>query len=103
LPARHAPAVSSFKAKNPPSLCYLRADEKLQRIKRLPAPIIRHLLARHRTNELSAVAAARELDLSRARFYKLYSQYLRACAQGLAEVWSPAFPAAIIIPLGQQT
>lgn len=46
-------------------------------------------MVQHRTNELSATQAARELGLSRARFYKLYSQYLRACAQGLAEVWSP--------------
>jgi hypothetical protein len=71
------------------SLCYLRAHEKQQLIKRLPAPIIRHLLAHHRTNELSAPAAAHELGLSRSRFYKLYSRYLRACAQGQAEVWSP--------------
>jgi hypothetical protein len=27
--------------------------------------------------------------LSRSRFYKLYSHYLRACARGKAEVWSP--------------
>jgi transposase InsO family protein len=47
------------------------------------------LLARHRTNDLSVGEAARELGLSRARFYKLYSQYLRACAQGRSEVWSP--------------
>lgn len=33
--------------------------------------------------------AACELGLSRPRFYKLYSQYLRACAQGKASVWSP--------------
>ena len=29
------------------------------------------------------------MGLSRPRFYKLYSQYLRACAQGHAESWSP--------------
>lgn len=29
------------------------------------------------------------MGLSRARLYKLYSQYLRACAQGQAEVWVP--------------
>ncbi|MGH2403733.1 MAG: hypothetical protein ACRDGN_04635, partial [bacterium] len=58
-------------------------------IKRLPASLIRHFLALHRTQELSAAQAARELGLSRARFYKLYSHYLRACAQGQAEVWSP--------------
>lgn len=33
--------------------------------------------------------AARELGLSRTGFYKLYSQYLRACAQGKAAVWTP--------------
>src|ERR1017187_2608723 len=63
--------------------------EKLQLIKRLPAPIIRHLLASHRNDKLSAREAARELGLSRPRFYKLYSQYLRACAKGQAAVWSP--------------
>ena len=47
-------------------------------------------MARHRSGELPAAAAARELGLSRARFYKLYSHYLRACAQGQAEVWAPA-------------
>jgi hypothetical protein len=63
--------------------------EKSQLIKRLPAPIIRHLLAGHRTGELSAGQAAQELGLSRSRFYKLYSNYLRACAQGQSEIWSP--------------
>ena len=29
------------------------------------------------------------MGLSRPRFYKLYSQYLRACAQSQAESWSP--------------
>jgi hypothetical protein len=29
------------------------------------------------------------LSLSRARFYKLYSAYLRACAQGHADTWTP--------------
>lgn len=29
------------------------------------------------------------MALSRARFYKLYSQYLRACAQDKAQEWSP--------------
>jgi GAF domain-containing protein len=58
-------------------------------IKRLSAPFIRHLLASHRQERLCAQAAAHELGLSRAGFYKLYSQYLRACAQGHAETWSP--------------
>lgn len=65
------------------------ADEKHQLIKRLPAPLIRHFLAQHRTLHLSASEAAGELGLSRARFYKLYSQYLRACADGNAQNWEP--------------
>jgi hypothetical protein len=48
-------------------LCHARGDEKLQLIKRLPAPIIRHLLASHRNDKLSAREAARELGLSRPR------------------------------------
>lgn len=69
--------------------CHPCGYEKLQLINRSPAPIIRHLLASHRRNELSALETARELELSRTGFYKLYSQYLRACAQGQAETWSP--------------
>ena len=69
--------------------CHPCGYEKLQLINRLPAPIIRHLLASHRNDRLSAREAACELGLSRPRFYKLYSQYLRACAQGQAAVWSP--------------
>jgi hypothetical protein len=46
-------------------------------------------LACHRSGKLSAAEAAREFGLSRPRFYKLYGQYLRACAQGKAAAWSP--------------
>lgn len=46
-------------------------------------------MASHRRAELSATAAAQELGLSRTGFYKLYSHYLRACAQGQSAVWSP--------------
>lgn len=88
-PARHAPAVSSCKAKNPPSLCYLWADERPQLLKRLPAPLIRHLLHSYRTGQICARAAASELGLARSRFYELYAQYLRACAAGHAQTWSP--------------
>jgi len=56
---------------------------------RLPPPLVRHVLAHHRVGQLSAIQAAQELNLSRARFYKLYSQYLQACAKGKAQVWSP--------------
>jgi transposase InsO family protein len=58
-------------------------------IKRLSAPFIRHLLASHRAGQLSANAAAAELGLGHTRFYKLYSQYLQACATGQAQTWSP--------------
>jgi hypothetical protein len=46
-------------------------------------------LACHRKQQVSAREAAQELGLSRTGFYKLYSQYLQACAQGSATVWSP--------------
>ena len=51
------------------------SHEKSQLIQRLPAPLLRHRLATPRREELSAGQAARELDLSRTRFYKLYSPY----------------------------
>lgn len=88
-PARLAPAGISFKAKNPPSLCYLCADEKPQLIKRLPGPLIRHLLHSFRGGQICARAAAHELRLSRSRFYELYAAYLRAAAHGEANTWSP--------------
>ncbi len=89
MPARHAPAVSSSNAINPPSFCYLWADEKQQLIKRLPAPLVRHLLHSYRTGQICARAAADELGLARSRFYELYSQYLQAYAHGHAQTWSP--------------
>jgi len=58
-------------------------------IKRHPAPFIRHLLATHRAEQLSARAAAQELGLSRTQFYRLYSHYLSACAHGHVQTWSP--------------
>ena len=63
--------------------------EKIQLIHRLPAPLIRHLLHCYRTGHLCARSAAIELGLARSRFYELYSDYLRACAQGQSETWSP--------------
>jgi hypothetical protein len=61
----------------------------LQLIKRLSAPFIRHLLASYRAGQIPAKTAADELGLARTRFYKLYSQYLEACAAGQAQTWSP--------------
>jgi hypothetical protein len=83
------PAGVSFQAINPPASPTLGSHEKLQLIKRLPAPLIRHLLASHRAGQLCAKAAAAELGLAHSRFYKLYSQYLRACAAGQAQTWVP--------------
>jgi len=71
-------------------LWYPRPDEKRQLIKRIPSPFIRHLLAAHRAGQLSAQAAAQELSVSRTHFYRLYSDYLKACAQGHADTWSPS-------------
>ena len=34
-------------------------------------------------------SATQELQISRSHFYRLYSHYLRACAQGQAENWVP--------------
>lgn len=65
-------------------------DEKRQLVKRLPAPLIRHVLISHRREQLSAVDAAKELGLARTRFYELYADYLKACAHGRAATWSPA-------------
>lgn len=64
-------------------------DEKLQLPHRLPAPLIRHLWAAYRAGQLCAAQAAHELGLSKARFYKLYSRYLQACAAGQAQTWAP--------------
>jgi AraC-like DNA-binding protein len=83
------PCRCQFQSEKSIPFCHLLGDEKSQLIKRLPAPIIRHILGHHRNADLSAAAAAQELGLSRTGFYKLYSQYLGACAQGQAEVWSP--------------
>ena len=58
-------------------------------IKRIPSPFIRHLLTAHRAGQLSALATAQELGVSRTHFYRLYSDYLKACAHGHAGTWSP--------------
>ncbi|CAN5586247.1 hypothetical protein BH20VER1_BH20VER1_22290 [soil metagenome] len=53
------------------------------------APFVRDVLARFRREALSAAQAAAELGLSRSRFYLLYSDYLRACAERRQRVWRP--------------
>ncbi len=51
--------------------------------------MVRHLLASHRRQQLSAPETAKELGLAHTRFYELYADYLKACAQGHAQTWSP--------------
>jgi hypothetical protein len=46
-------------------------------------------MQRFRKGSITAREAAAELVLSKARFYKLYSRYLRAVAERKAERWSP--------------
>ena len=56
---------------------------------RVAAPLVRHILQNYRQGMLSASEAAQELELSRSRFYELYSDYLSASAQQKAEAWHP--------------
>jgi hypothetical protein len=67
------------------------ADEKhyVQLLKRLAPPFIREVFASFRRGELTGILAATELGLSRSRFYELYAEYLRACAQRRARHWAP--------------
>lgn len=47
------------------------------------------MLAAFRAQELKAQSAAERLGLSRARFYKLYTDYLAACAHHQESLWKP--------------
>lgn len=51
--------------------------------------MIRHVLATFRAEQLKAQPAARRLGISRSRFYKLYADYLRACARQQQSNWVP--------------
>jgi hypothetical protein len=55
----------------------------------LGAPYVREVMVRFRAQELSADEAAADLDLSRSQFYRLWSRYLEAVAQGQQEHWVP--------------
>jgi len=100
--ARLAPAGVCDRAKNPrgsggqrPPVGVGCADEKAkpqqrqQLVYRCAPPWIRHVLAQFRARDLNVRAAARELGLSRSRFYKLYAEYLRACAHHQESGWAP--------------
>ena len=82
-------------------------DEKRhpQLIRRLAAPLIRHILELFRTRQRSALAAARALGVSRRRLYQLHHEYLKAYGAGQHTSWSPGgsggnharpWPAAVI-------
>jgi GAF domain-containing protein len=86
---RAGPCRSQFQSDKSTFPLLVWADEKPQLIKRLPAPLLRHLLHSYRTGHLCARAAARELGLARSRFYELYADYLCACANGHADTWTP--------------
>jgi len=64
--------------------------EKQQLAHRCAAPLIRHVLAAFRAEELKAQSAAERLGLSRARFYRLYADYLGACAHHQESLWRPS-------------
>lgn len=74
------------------------------------APFIRDVFARFRRGLIDAREAAAELDLSRSRFYALYGDYLRACANRQQQRWSPGrsggdhrpeWPAEVLALLGK--
>ena len=46
-------------------------------------------MAQARSGLLTPKAVALELGVSLSRFYQLRTDYLRACAQGGADTWSP--------------
>ena len=68
----------------------LGSDEKVQLAHRCAAPLIRHVLSAFRAGEVKAQAAADKLELSRSRFYELYSDYLQACARHQQAAWKPS-------------
>jgi hypothetical protein len=72
---------------------------------RLAPPLIRHVLEKFRTREISARQAAEALGLSRRRLYEVASDYLTAYGPGRHAQWAPAasggnhapvWPAAVV-------
>lgn len=61
----------------------------MQLAHRFRPPYVRDVLRRFREGTLSAKEAWAELHLSRARFYKLFASFLRACARRQQEQWFP--------------
>lgn len=56
---------------------------------RFRPPYIRDVFRRFRQGVLTAKEACSEINLSRARFYKLYAGFLRSCVQGKESRWHP--------------
>lgn len=80
----HLPHDNSLRFRQTPP------HEKYQQLAhRLASPLIRHVLARFRAEQLDADTAAVKLNLSRSRFYELYADYLRACAHHQQDRWLP--------------
>lgn len=50
---------------------------------------MRHVLAAFRAQQISLADARDQLRLGKSRFYELYSDYLRACAQAKQSHWQP--------------
>jgi len=65
------------------------ARQKPQLAHRCALPLIHRVLAAFRAEELKAQPAAQRLGLSRAQFYRLYADYLRACAHHRQSLWKP--------------
>lgn len=86
---RAGPCRSQFPCDKSLSLCHRARDAKLQLAHRVAPPLIRHLFAQARAGLLTPHAVALELGISLSRFYQLRATYLLACAQGIADAWSP--------------
>lgn len=56
---------------------------------RCAAPLIRHVYSQFRSGALNALEAREQLNLSKTRFYELYTEYLRACARRADQTWIP--------------
>lgn len=64
--------------------------EKHQQLVHRHAPsFIRHALAAFRKHSVTANEAAEQLGLSPSRLYALHTDYLKACAAGREDLWTP--------------
>jgi hypothetical protein len=66
-----------------------RSENYQQLIHRHAPSFIRHVLAAFRKHSVTAVEAAEQLDLSPSRLYALQADYLKACAAGREDSWTP--------------